>query len=271
MKEQRVNNDYVSLTAENRYKVRYFIHLAYDGTNYHGWQRQPNGRSVQQVLEEALSMLLHHQISLTGAGRTDTGVHASSYFAHFDLQTELPADAIQKLIFKLNSFLNKDIAVYEIFPVNHMAHARFSAISRTYQYHVLRRKDPFRITYAYFLYGTIDLDIMNEGANHLTKFQDFTSFSKVDTDSRTNICSLSQCQWKEVNDALVFTITSNRFLRNMVRAITGTLLDLGRGRVTPEQFNEIIIGKNRSLAGESVPARGLFLTDIAYPESIQII
>jgi tRNA pseudouridine38-40 synthase len=205
---------------------RYFIQLSYDGTNYHGWQRQPNGVSVQQTLEEALTMILREEVILTGAGRTDTGVHAAEYFAHFDLKGPLGGGQAEKLVFKLNSFLPKDIAIQHIFRVGSRVHARFSAVSRTYKYFIARKKNPFRVPYTYHLHGEIDSGVMNEGARLIIETSDFTSFSKVDTDTKTNLCVVTHAAWEQIGDELVFTITANRFLRNIVRAIVGTLLDI---------------------------------------------
>lgn len=252
----------------NRY--RYFICLAYDGSSYHGWQRQPGSVSVQQVVEEAFAMLLRCKVPLTGAGRTDTGVHAREFYAHFDLTQPLTRSEREQLVFRLNALLSSSIAVYDIFPVQTNAHARFSATSRTYQYFINLRKDPFFNHYSWYVYGAIDMDIMNRGASLLMDYTDFTSFSKVDTDTHTNECRLMHCSWKEEGGKLVFTITANRFLRNMVRAVTGTLVDLGRGRITFNELIHIVESKNRCNAGESAPARGLFLTGILYPDTIKV-
>ena len=247
---------------------RYFIHLSYDGTNYHGWQRQPNGNSVQQTLEQALGMILRAGISVTGAGRTDTGVHAPEYYAHFDLDHLFSDTQAEKLVFKLNSYLPSDISIRRIFPVGEGIHARFSAISRTYKYYISRRKDPFRYPYSFFLHGDIDVPLMNSGTTVIRSTSDFTSFSKVDTDTRTNLCTVSFAEWMVTEDELIFTITANRFLRNMVRAIAGTLLDLGRHRINLDDLVRIIDSKNRSDAGDSVPAKGLHLVKIDYPEGV---
>ena len=244
---------------------RYFIGLSYNGTRFHGWQRQPNAHTIQQYLEEALSMMLRSPVSLTGAGRTDTGVHASEYFAHFDHAGIFNVSDCEKLVFRLNAFLNQDISIHSIFPVESRTHARFSAIARTYQYRIARNKNPFTTEFTWFVYGKINVELMNTGASLLMNYSDFTSFSKVDTDTMTNICRITYAHWDETNDELVFTITADRFLRNMVRAVTGTLLELGHGRISLEKFREIIESKNRSNAGESVPARGLTLTRIEYP------
>jgi len=247
---------------------RYFLHLAFDGFNFHGWQRQPNGITIQQTLEEAMSMILRVPVALTGAGRTDAGVHAEQFYAHFDLNRILNRTDCEKLLFKLNSFLGGDIAVYNILPVEKHAHARFSATSRTYRYCIARRKNPFRRNFTYYVYGDIDHDLMNRGAEMIMGYRDFTSFSKVDTDTKTNNCTITKAMWQMESEELVFTITADRFLRNMVRAIVGTLLELGTGKISLDDLQRIIESLNRSDAGDSVPARGLSLHRITYPEEI---
>jgi len=247
---------------------RYFIKLAYNGTRYHGWQIQKNANSVQHLLTDSLSMMLRKQVKLTGCGRTDAGVHAREYFAHFDIDNKLTVHGITKLIFKLNSFLPDDLAIYSILPVLPDANARFAAISRTYTYHINRTKNPFLQDVSYYLFGKIDLGVMNEGARIIQNARDFTSFSKVDSDTKTNICRVNNALWEEHGDHLVFTISADRFLRNMVRAIVGTLLELGKGKLQLDDITRIIVEKNRSSAGESVPACGLFLEKIEYPQSI---
>ncbi|MCK9219988.1 MAG: tRNA pseudouridine(38-40) synthase TruA [Bacteroidales bacterium] len=247
---------------------RYFIHLAYDGTNFHGWQRQSNSVTIQQVMESVMTLVMHFPITLTGAGRTDSGVHATSYFAHFDIQVKLGEEERKDLVFKLNRFLNHQIVVFSIFPVPEKAHARFSAVSRTYKYYITTRKNPFRYPFSFYLFGKIDMQLMNTGADLLTEYSDFTSFSKVDHDTRTNICKILYARWETVDDGLTFTITANRFLRNMVRAIVGTLLEVGKEKITMEEVRQIVESKNRCNAGESVPAKGLFLHSIQYPETV---
>ena len=244
--------------------VRYFIKLGYNGKNYHGWQLQDNSVTVQQVLDEALSVLLKTEIRTTGAGRTDTGVHAREFFAHFDLEEQLTD--IPSLIFKLNSFLPHDISVYNIIYVKPEAHARFDAISRTYKYQISHLKDPFNNDFTYYLYGPIDVEKMNRATAILFEYIDFSSFSKSGTQVKTNNCKISFAEWKNVSNMLIFTITADRFLRNMVRAIVGTLIDVGLGKLDEEDFRKIIESKDRSDAGYSVPARGLFLEKIEYPE-----
>ncbi len=245
---------------------RYFMKLAFDGTHYHGWQIQRNARTVQQVLIDACSMILREPVKLTGCGRTDAGVHAREFYAHFESERLLDMNDCRKLVYQLNGFLDSDIVVYDIFPVKPRVHARFSATSRTYQYVISRYKDPFQVDFAYFLSGNLDVDLMNQGADFLLSVSDFTSFSKVKTDTKTNICRVIYAMWEQHGKNLVFTIRADRFLRNMVRAIVGTLLGLGTGKLTFDEFRQIVAGKNRSDAGESVPAAGLFLVAIEYPE-----
>jgi tRNA pseudouridine38-40 synthase len=247
---------------------RYFIRLSYDGTRYHGWQRQPNGESVQQTLEDAILLILRADVKLTGAGRTDTGVHAPEFYAHFDLHEVLTEERIHKLIFKLNSYLPYDIAIREIFPVMPRVHARFSALERTYKYYITPVKNPFRVPYTWYYHGALDMALMNEGARLIMDADDFTSFSKADTDTRTNLCRITHAQWDCEGGELVFTITANRFLRNMVRAIVGTLVNLGRHKTGLEDISRIIESKNRSDAGDSVPGCGLHLVEIRYPDGV---
>jgi len=245
---------------------RYFIYLAYNGKNYCGWQVQPNGISVQQTLEQALSILLQTSTSITGAGRTDSGVHARQMVAHFD--TTVPDLDANSLTERLNGILPQDIAIHRIVPVCPDAHARFSALSRTYQYFITYRKDPFAREFVYRINKPLDVERMNEAAQMLFEYSDFTSFSKLHTDTKTNLCRILKAGWRQENDRLVFTIQADRFLRDMVRAIVGTLLEIGRGKLSLEAFRAIIESKNRSQAGTSVPAHALFLTDIEYPETI---
>lgn len=241
--------------------ARYFIHLAYLGTEYCGWQTQPENPTVQQTIENGLSVLLRTNVSVLGCGRTDTGVHASDFYAHFDVDGDIDSDM---LVFKLNSFLPKDIAIFRIFRVKDRAHARFDAISRTYQYHVSNKRLPFRNGQYSRIYFEPDLDSMNKAAELLLSYSDFTSFAKLHSDSKTNICHLYAAHWDRVGDEFVFTIKSNRFLRNMVRSVTGTLLDVGRGKLDMDGLVRIVESKNRSSAGVSMPAQGLFLTNVEY-------
>lgn len=243
--------------------MRYFITLSYDGTRYHGWQIQPNGISVQETLQKALSTLLRQAIEVVGAGRTDAGVHAKMMVAHFDINSQL-LDCAQ-LVYKLNKILPPDIAVQKVEPVEDDLHARFSATSRTYHYFIHLRKSPFLKAYSWYVYGNLDFERMNEAARTLLEYRDFTSFSKVNTDTKTNDCTVTKAVWEELSPGeWRFTVTANRFLRNMVRAIVGTLVEVGRGKMTVEQFRKVIEQKNRCSAGESVPGNALFLVDIRY-------
>lgn len=245
---------------------RYFIQLSYNGTAYHGWQVQENtGSTVQQVLNDMLSMLLGEPVFATGCGRTDTGVHASDFYAHFDSSHPDLAAEKEKWIYRFNSALPADIAVYDLHAVSKDANARFDAVSRTYEYIVSRKKDPFRTGRACFLHGPIDVKAMNDAAAAMSGYTDFTSFSKSNTQTFTNNCRLYRAEWKEENDLLIFTISADRFLRNMVRAIVGTLLDVGKGKMSIAAFREVIESRNRSNAGYSVPACGLYLTGVDYP------
>ncbi|MGM0497547.1 MAG: tRNA pseudouridine(38-40) synthase TruA [Bacteroidota bacterium] len=250
----------------NEYQ-RFFIHLAYKGTNYHGWQIQPNAVTIQQTLNEALSVILREEINLVGAGRTDAGVHASSFFAHFDLKPRKDLD-INHLVFKLNCYLPRDIAIYNIYPVHGKAHARFDATSRTYQYYIFTRKDPFNTDTSYFLFKEVNVEKMNEACSLLQKYKDFTSFSKRSTETKTNLCDIYRVEWIKKGSKLIFTIEANRFLRNMVRALVGTMLEIGEGKLSLEEFTQIIEKKDRTLVGYSIPANGLFLTEIQYPKTI---
>lgn len=246
---------------------RYFVYLAYNGKAYNGWQVQPNGITVQQRLEEALTLLLRQSIDIVGAGRTDAGVHARLMVAHFDC--EEPIADLAFLTEKLNRVLPKDIAVYRIVPVRADAHARFDATSRTYQYHITTCKDPFLHEFAYKPHGQIDVEKMNEACSTLFDYIDFTSFSKLHTDVKTNHCRIMRAAWTAEGDGRwVFTIQADRFLRNMVRAIVGTLLEVGRGRLSLEDFRRVIEAKDRCQAGVSVPGQALFLVDVTYPEEL---
>ena len=246
---------------------RYFIQLSYNGTNYHGWQVQPNGITVQEEIEKGLSVLTRENVAVVGAGRTDTGVHASFFVAHFDLEKEI-ADTVL-FTNRLNAFLSNEIVVQQIFPVSPEDHARFSALSRTYYYFLSNRKQPFRKEFTATCHYRLDLEKMNEAAGMLLNFNDFTSFSKLHTDVKNNICIITKAEWSEGPGGLmVFEITANRFLRNMVRAITGTLIDVGREKISIADFVEIIEARDRRKAGTSVSPGGLFLADIQYPGPI---
>lgn len=246
--------------------MRYFIELSYNGKNYFGWQKQPEQISVQEVLEKALSTLLRQTVDITGAGRTDTGVHARQMFAHFDFEEKLPDD----LVHRLNSFLPKDIAVYKVRRVNENAHARFDALERTYHYFVRIGKDPFDFDYAWQIHHELDMEKMNEATGLLIGKKDFSSFAKLHTDVKTHICDVKSARWERSGNELRFTITADRFLRNMVRAVTGTLVDVGKGKINLEEFNSIIAQKDRSFASGSAPAHGLYLARVVYPKSIYL-
>ncbi|MCX6231098.1 MAG: tRNA pseudouridine(38-40) synthase TruA [Bacteroidetes bacterium] len=247
---------------------RYFLHFAYNGKNYHGWQLQDNAPTIQAVLNKNLSLFFRTEIELCGAGRTDTGVHAKDYYAHFDLHTPLNNDDIPLLVHKLNGFLNEDIVIYNIIPVKDHAHARFDAISRTYNYYISFKKDIFNFDNCYTIYGSLNIDLMNEAASLLMDYTDFSSFSKSNTQTKTNNCKIYSAFWLHEEDKLIFSITADRFLRNMVRAIVGTLLEIGFNKISLDDFKQIIESKNRSEAGWSVPAKALFLTEIKYPDNI---
>lgn len=247
--------------------MRYFINLSYLGTSFHGWQIQPNAHSVQQELEEALSKLLQEEIKVVGAGRTDTGVHASYYVAHFDTQKE---DKVKNpnFIYHLNAIISKDIAVSAIREVKCDTNARFAATEREYKYYISLRKNPFRRGQAYMVPYPLNVKLMQEAASKLLSYSDFTSFAKLHTDTLNNICHVTYAQFEQDDDLLVFTIRANRFLRNMVRAVVGTLLDVGREKITVERFCEIVEAKDRGKAGSSADPSGLFLTNIIYPSDI---
>lgn len=246
--------------------MRYFIELSYNGKAYHGWQNQPNAISVQEVLEKALSTLLQDKIEIMGAGRTDAGVHASQMFAHFETNIKLN----DNLVYKLNSFLPNDIAVHEIFKVTQDAHARFHATSRTYNYKIATKKNVFTYDYAYGLQSPLDVVKMNEACQILLQYKDFQCFSKTNTDVNTYNCKIKEAQWLVNENELVFIITADRFLRNMVRAIVGTMINIGLGKIEVNDLHNIIQSKNRSEAGFSVPAHGLYLTRVVYPETIKL-
>lgn len=245
--------------------MRYFIRFSYLGKHYHGWQNQPNAMTVQQVLEHAMSKILGDSVVLIGAGRTDAGVHAKEMFAHFD--SEKISDT-KNLTHRLNAFLPDDIAVQDVFEVPSDAHARFDANERTYEYWVTQNKNPFLLDYAHFVIQQLDVDKMNLAANVLLQETNFECFSKSNTDVKTYICDLTKAEWKQKNEILIFTITADRFLRNMVRAIVGTLLEVGIGKMDVEHVKTILKSRDRSMAGPSVPAKGLYLTQITYPDSI---
>lgn len=247
---------------------RYFIELAYNGTRFNGWQIQPNAPSVQETLQKALSTICREELKITGAGRTDTGVHASFFVAHFD--SEKKHLDHPDFAYKLNSFLNQDIAIFRIYKVKPEAHARFDALSRTYHYYITCKKNPFVQETAWYFKYPLDLDAMNEACKMLFDYSDFTSFSKLHTDVKTNNCCIDQAKWIQDGDKLIFEVKADRFLRNMVRAIVGTMLEVGQRKITVDDFRVVIERKNRGAAGVSVPPQGLFLTGIEYPETIEL-
>jgi len=242
--------------------ARYFLKLAYDGSNYSGWQIQPEVKTVQETLEKAISILVDDFRALVGCGRTDTGVHASEYFAHFD--TDNPLNP--QFVYKLNAILPLDIAIYDCFEVNDRLHARFSADYREYHYFMHFKKIPFKNAYSVFHVKPLNLEKLNLGCRHLIGEWDFSSFSKSQTQVKTNICKVIKAEWKPIEDGVVFTIGANRFLRNMVRSIVGTCLPVGEGERSPESLKEVLDQQNRSAAGKSAHPQGLFLAKINYPE-----
>jgi tRNA pseudouridine38-40 synthase len=242
---------------------RYFIELAYDGSNYHGWQTQPNAVTVQEMLDKALSTLLRQPVETLGCGRTDTGVHAKEFYAHFDAKFEIESS---KFEMSLNALLPYDIAVSRLIPVDAESHARFDATLRSYKYHVHFQKDPFKTKYSWLLRDRPDVELMNEGARIMMEYSDFNCFSKSNTQVFTNNCKISRAEWIDnLDGSLTFHISADRFLRNMVRAIVGTMMMIGKKEIAPEAIRQIIESKNRSKAGTSVPACGLYLTEVVYP------
>lgn len=245
--------------------LRYFVAFSYFGQAYHGWQRQPNASTVQQILEESLSTLLKSPINLVGAGRTDAGVHATNMYAHFDFQE---INSLTDLTYRLNAFLPEDIAIQKISVVPGDAHARFDAVQRTYEYWIVQEKNPFYKDAAHYVKHRLDIPAMNKAAALLLEYDDFECFSKSNTDVKTYLCKIKSATWNLTGEKLVFTITADRFLRNMVRAIVGTFLDVGLGKMAPEDVKTIIKSKDRRTAGASVPAKGLYLTKVSYPSTI---
>lgn len=254
-------------------QMRYFVYLSYDGTRFHGWQIQPNGISVEGEIERCLSTILRIPTDIVGAGRTDAGVHASMMVAHFDMpEVSIPNGLCnggsldcQQLCYKVNRMLPPDISIHKIEQVDDELHARFSATLRTYNYFVHTNKNPFKRHYSYECYFDLDFNKMNEAAKVLLEYEDFACFCKSHTDVKTTLCKISEAEWKDLGDGCwVFVISANRFLRNMVRAIVGTLVEVGRGRMTIDEFRLVIEGKKRTQAGESMPGNALFLVDIKY-------
>lgn len=244
---------------------RYFIELAYNGTRYHGWQIQPNAIAVQELLNKALTTVLRQPVETTGCGRTDTGVHATEFFAHFDQSTAHGPLTMNGIGRGINALLPNDIAIKNIIPVHTDAHARFDATLRSYEYHIHFNKDPFKHNYSWQIKDRPDVALMNRAAAIIMEYTDFSCFSKSNTQVKTNNCKISRAEWVETGNGIVFHISADRFLRNMVRAIVGTLLQVGRKLMEPEAVRAIIESKNRSEAGTSVPACGLYLTEVKYP------
>lgn len=243
---------------------RYFIELSYNGTDYHGWQVQPNDLTVQECLDQALSTYFRQKIVSLGCGRTDAGVHATQFFAHFDL-VDLPDETVDKATTGINSLLPYTIAVKRVFAVAEEAHARFDATSRAYKYHLHFKKNPFKLDRSWLYKGSLNFDAMNEAAALLLNFTDFSCFSKSNTQTFTNNCKITAAYFEQVEDGLIFTIKADRFLRNMVRAIVGTMVLVGKGEIEINHVAQIIESKNRSKAGQSVPACGLYLVSVEYP------
>ena len=242
--------------------MRYFIEFSYNGSAYFGYQIQPKQISVQEELEKALSTILRESVKTTGAGRTDTGVHAKKMFAHFETDQLLS----ENLIYKLNSFLSENIAIKRIFKVDDDMHARFSATYRTYEYYISLEKNPFSkdSSWQYWRQKTLNINLMNEACKILFEYDDFTSFAKLHADNKTNICKIYKAEWEQLGNQLRFTISADRFLRNMVRAIVGTMVEIGTGKIAPQDLRRIIEEKYRNSAGVSAPAQGLFLVDVGY-------
>ncbi|MEJ6982104.1 tRNA pseudouridine(38-40) synthase TruA [Pedobacter sp. P351] len=244
-------------------RKKYFIELSYKGTNYHGWQIQPNALTVQEVLDKALGIFFRQKIETLGCGRTDTGVHASQFFAHCEI--DISSFNQDKAIQSINSILPFDISVKRFIEMPPQSHARFDATLRSYEYHIHYAKDPFLHDFSWLIRDRLDVKTMNIASAYLLNYTDFSCFSKSNTQVFTNNCKISQAEWIEVNDGLIFYISADRFLRNMVRAIVGTMVDIGRGKIGPDEIHTIIRSKNRSNAGTSVPACGLYLTKVNYP------
>lgn len=244
---------------------RYFVKLAYDGTPFHGWQIQQNAHTVQEEIEKGLSTILGAKTEVVGCGRTDTGVHAKEFYLHFDTEKELDNEQLKN---KLNGILPHSIGIFEVLSVTDEAHTRFDATLRSYDYRIVQTADPFEINRAYHFRLPLDVELMNKAASKLLEVKDFASFCKAGSDVKTTLCDVSKAEWKKEGDVLIFTISADRFLRNMVRAIVGTLMDVGLGKITLEEFEEVIKSGNRSEAGSSAPAHGLYLVKVEYPKEI---
>ena len=247
--------------------MRYFVKLSFNGASFHGWHKQPGDDSVQQCLEQHFSTFLRQKVQFTGAGRTDAGVHAKNYVAHADMLIDQNLN-LNDFIYKMNKFLPDEIVIHDVMPVQPGAHARFDALSRTYQYYISTEKDPFFSDLSYFHTTPLDMEVMNKAAELLKGHKDFKSFSKTGTDVKSYMCNIYEAYWKREHNRLIFVIRADRFLRNMVRAIVGTLIDVGRGYLAPEDLKDIIEARDRQKAGTSVPGHGLFLVNISYPGDI---
>ena len=259
---------YICNCTKITFQLRYFIKLAYKGTNYHGWQVQPNAITVQELLTKSFFTIFRNPVEIVGAGRTDAGVHADEFYAHVDIKNEFKS---KDIIYKMNSLLPNDIVVYDIFKTTENAHARFDALSRSYEYRIFLGKNPFLNETAWqFITTKLHVEKMNEAAKILETYTNFKCFSRSNTDVRTYNCNIMHAKWKQTDQLLVFHITADRFLRNMVRAIVGTLIEIGKGKMTLEAFKQIIESENRCNAGPSAPAKGLFLTQVTYPKTIYI-
>lgn len=257
---------YICNCTKITFQLRYFIKLAYKGSNYHGWQVQPNAITVQELLNKSLSTIFRTPLEVVGAGRTDTGVHAEEFYAHVAIENEFIPEEV---IYKLNGLLPDDIVIYDIFETTEKAHVRFDATSRSYEYRIFLGKNPFLIETAWQLITTkLAVEKMNEAVEILKTQTNFKCFSRSNSDVRTYNCNIMQAGWKQTGQLLVFQITADRFLRNMVRAIVGTLIEIGKGKMTLEEFKQVIDSENRCNAGPSAPAQGLFLTQVTYPKTI---
>lgn len=248
---------------------RYILALAFKGTNFHGWQIQPNARSVQEELMNSLTIILKEKINLIGAGRTDTGVHASFYVAHFDIKQKI--ENKDKFLSNLNGILDKHIAIYDLLEIDNNFNSRFDALSRTYKYYINKRKEPFQTQYSYYFKYQLNIDLMNQACEILKEYEDFKSFEKLHSDTKTSICKIYDAKWTETQNQLIFTIKADRFLRNMVRSIVGTMIDIGREKLNLDEFSKVIEAKERQKAGASAKAHGLFLVDIEYPEPLNFL
>ncbi|MFC4211353.1 tRNA pseudouridine(38-40) synthase TruA [Pedobacter lithocola] len=244
-------------------KKRYFIKIAYDGSLYHGWQTQPNAITIQELLDKAMSIYFRQPIETLGCGRTDSGVHATAFYAHFDVEN-IPEEKVLAAVAGINAILPHQIAAYQIIPVADDAHARFDATARAYKYYIHFKKDPFKLNRSWLVKDKLDVNLMNQAAKELLNYTDFSCFSKSNTQTFTNNCKIVKADFEQLSDGLVFTIEADRFLRNMVRAIVGTLVEIGKGEINLEDFKTIIESKNRSNAGQSVPACGLYLVKVEY-------